>query len=310
MFPAATSLADNPKPPGPPVMRPDWRIAATMFVARLAAAAIRTCRRIGDEAIERFRTIISILALLAATAVLAVRPRTWTRPVQEIFARQMLFTSVDAVMVSFRFGAAVGVLFVVQAALWVDSIGVGTEVITPTLWKAIVRELAPLLACMVVIGRSGIAISTELATMQAGGEIEVMDSSGMDPMTCLVMPRVLAVIISVFCLAIIIAATMIGTGYVVGYAMNAVRVSWTAYASQVFGQFQTLDLLFFLPKTILAAGFAGAICCMDGLSVRETITDVPRVSARSGIRALTAVFLVSAVLSVLIYGRILIFEVL
>ena len=202
-----------------------------------------------------------------------------------------------------------GLLMIVQAALWVDVLGVTTDTIAPLLWRAIVREVAPLLACMVVIGRSGVAIATELASMLVSGEIEVLDSQGVDPMTYLVMPRVISMTISVFCLAIIIATSMIVTGYVIGWAMDAIHVSWTTFLDGIVREFTSLDLLFFVPKTIIAGAFAGAICCIDGLSVRDAITDVPRVSSRSGIRALTAVFAVSAVLSILIYGRLLVFEI-
>ncbi|WP_218933745.1 ABC transporter permease [Rubripirellula lacrimiformis] len=265
---------------------------------------------VGDQFIGRVATIASILAILWATGKLALRPASWTRPVRSVFGRQLLFTCVDASSVGVRFGAAVGVLVIVQAAMWIDALGVTTEIIAPILWKAIVREIAPLLACLVVIGRSCIAISTELATMVVGGEVEVMDAQGLDPMTCLVMPRILSVVISVFCLAIIIATSMVVTGYVIGWVMGAIRVSWTTFLDLIVSQFHSLDLLFFVPKTIIAGAFAGAICCIDGLNVRGTMTDVPRVSSRSGIRALTAVFAVSAVLSVLIYGRLLVFKIL
>lgn len=265
---------------------------------------------LGDQFLSRCNTVAGILAILWATTLLAIRPTSWSRPVRSVFARQILFTCVDASGVAMRFGAAAGLLVIVQAALWIDTLGVTTEVIAPVLWKAIVREIAPLLACLVVIGRSGIAIATELATMLVGGEIEVLDSQGIDPMTYLVMPRILSFVISVFCLAIIIATSMVVTGYVIGWATDSIRVSWSSFLTEIVGQFNTLDLLFFVPKTIIAGGFAAAICCTDGLGVRGTMTDVPRVSSRSGIRALTAVFVVSAVLSVLIYGRFLVFKVL
>ncbi len=264
---------------------------------------------LGDQFLGRWTTIASILAILWATIVLAVRPASWSPPVRSVLARQLLFTCVDAVSVGVRFGAAVGVLIIVQAALWIDALGVTTDLIMPILWKAIVRELAPLLACLVVIGRSGIAISTELATMVVGGELDVLDAQGLDPMTCLVMPRILSFVTSVFCLAVIIATSMVVTGYAIGWIMDAIHVSWATFLDSIVGQFNSLDLLFFVPKTIIAGAFAAAICCIDGLSVRGTMTDVPRVSSRSGIRALTAVFAVSAVLSVLIYGRLLVFKI-
>jgi phospholipid/cholesterol/gamma-HCH transport system permease protein len=245
-----------------------------------------------------------------ATTQLAIRPASWSESVRSVFSRQLLFTGADAVLVSLRIGTAVGVLIIVQAALWIDALGITMELVEPILWRGIVRELAPLLACLVVIGRSGIAISTELATMVVSGEIEVLDSQGVDPMTYLVMPRILAFVVSVFGLAVIIATTMMVTGFLVGQVMGVIRTPWSDFLGGAIRQFSSMDLLFFVPKTVISAAFAGVICCRDGMSVRGTMTDVPRVTSRSGIRALTAVFAVSAVLSVLIYGRILVFKVL
>lgn len=259
--------------------------------------------------VHRITTLTSILAILWATFALAVRSKSWTPPIRSIFSRQLLFTCIDAIFVAIRFGAVVGVLIIVQATVWIDAFGITPDVIAPMLWRGIVRELAPLLACLVVIGRSGIAIATELATMRVNGEIEVLDAQGIDPMTALVMPRILSMTISVFCLALVLASSMIITGYLVGWSMGSIHMSWHTFLNSILRQFNFVDVAFFVPKTIIAGGFAGAICCLDGLSVRGTLTDVPRVASKSGTRALTAVLAISAVLSVLIYGRILVFKI-
>lgn len=280
------------------------------IVSSTVSAGLSALDHIGGAAIKQFNGISKVLAVLVATAQLAIRPASWTPAVRLVFSRQLLFTGADAVFVSMRISGAVGILIIVQAALWIDALGITMELIEPILWRGIVREMAPLLACLVVIGRSGVAVSTELATMVVSGEIEVIDSQGIDPMTYLVMPRILSFIVSVLGLAIIIAAMMIVTGFIVGQLMGVIRTPWSDFLGGAIRQFRSLDLIFFVPKTIVAGGFAGAICCLDGMSVRGTMTDVPRVSSRSSIRALTAVFAVSAVLSVLIYGRILVFKVL
>lgn len=209
-----------------------------------------------------------------------------------------------------RISAAVGVLMIVQTAMWLDSVGATTEGITPVLWKMVIHEIAPLIASLVVIGRSGIAISTELATMLVTGELEVLESQGIDPMTTMIMPRVLSVTISVFCLAIIVATTMLVTGYMVGWLVGVIHVPWSNFLESMLFEVNILDFVFFVPKTIVAGAFVGAICCSDGLTVRGTMADVPRVASRSGIHAMTAVFAVSAILSILIYGRILVFKIL
>lgn len=223
--------------------------------------------------------------------------------------RQLLFTAVDSVPASMRFAATFGLLLIVQAAIWIDEIGISTEVMAPMLWKSIVREIAPLLACLVVIGRSGIAIGTELATMRSSGEIEVLDSQGIDPMIYLVMPRILSFVLSVFCLAIIIAVTMVITGYSVGWLMDAIKVPWHEFFANISRNMNFGDFVFFASKTLIGSGFAGAICCIEGISVRGAITDVPLVSSRVGIRALTAVFVVSALLSIVFYGKLLVFKI-
>lgn len=270
---------------------------------------MRSAEFMGRQFLGRFQTVASVLAVLSAAMMLAVRPASWTPPVRTVMARQLLFTGVDAFALVIRFGAAVGILMIVQAALWIDALGITTEVMVPMLWRAVVRELGPLLACLVVIGRSGVAISTELATMMVSGEVEVLDAQGIDPMTYLVMPRILGVTISVFCLAIAMSISIIVTGYFIGALMGAIHIPWSTFLDDILREFNSVDVLFFVSKTVVAGAFAGAICCLDGVSIAGTLTDVPRVSSASAIRALTAVFAVSAVLSILIYGRLLVFKI-
>jgi phospholipid/cholesterol/gamma-HCH transport system permease protein len=280
------------------------------FIAwRIAESPWHIAGRLGSFFLAQISGVASILAVLWATASLAIRPGTWTAPVRFVLARQVLYTAVDALPAALRFGAAVGVLTIVQASLWVDMVGAPTEVIAPMLWRAVVREIAPLLACLVVIGRSGIAISAELATMRALGDVEVMDSQGIDPMTFLVMPRILAVVIGIFSLAIVTAVAMVLTGYGVGILMGSIRLLWSEFFAEISRNIDFADIVFFTSKTLIAGGLAGAICCLGGMRVQGTITDVPRVTSKAGIQALTAVFAVSAILSMLFYGRVLVFQI-
>ena len=271
-------------------------------------AVVRTCERMGEFFLDVCNQVAQIAAVLWATLMLAARPRTWTPPVRSVFSRQVLFTAVDAIPAALRFAAVVGVMVIVQAEMWINVAGIAPAEVAPLLWRSVVREIAPLLACLVVIGRSGIAISTELATMHADGEIEVLDSQGIDPMTFLVMPRVMSVMLSVFCLAIIIAVTIIVTGYAIGSLVDAIRVTWNEFYGEISRNFEISDLVFFASKTLVAGGFAGTICCLEGVRAQGRLTDVPRVASRAGIRALTAIFAVSAILSVLFYDKFLVFK--
>jgi phospholipid/cholesterol/gamma-HCH transport system permease protein len=228
---------------------------------------IKPIELLGAAFLSRCLGIANILAVLSATGRLAIQPRLWTPPLRATFARQILFTCIDGIPASVRFAAIFGVLMIVQVAMWMEMIGLTTEVMAPMLWRMVVRELAPLLACMVVIGRSGVAIATELAAMRVGGEIEVLDSQGVDPMTYLVMPRILSLVLSTFCLAFVIASTIVATGYFVASVMNVIQVPWSDFLRDVSKNMTPADAVFFVSKTLIAGAFAGAICCLTGLPV-------------------------------------------
>ena len=88
-----------------------------------------------------------------------------------------------------RVSVSVGLLLIVQTAMWSESMGSSSQITWPLLIRVMIRDLAPLLASLIVIGRSASAIATELSIMQITGETEVIESHGIDPMTYLVMPR-------------------------------------------------------------------------------------------------------------------------
>lgn len=294
----------------PPIRTSTISRRTTAGVVRAAATASSLLAMLGRSGRRRAAAAVDAAALLGAVVYAAALPSTWRRTTRDVLARQLLFTSVDGASTAARIGAAVGVLMIVQAALWLDAFGADPEMVAPLFLRLSVRELGPLLASLIVIGRSGAAISAELATMKVNEELEVLESQGIDVMTYLVAPRVIGVIISVFSLALLVVCSMLAGGYLVGALVRAIRTSADQFLADLLRQADFVDLLFFLSKTIVVGLFVGTICCTAGLRVRRAATDIPRVAARSGVQALSGVFIVSAALSLIIYGRVLIFQVL
>jgi len=237
-----------------------------------------------------------------------VRPWCWSRAVWDVFVRQLLFSAVDAVGFATRIAIAVGVMVVVQAEMWLEAVG-QRDLLGPLLLNVLVREFAPLLANFVVIMRSGTAITTELANMRVNGEVDVLDSQGLDPMTYLVMPRVLAAPIAVVCLAVLFVVVSFASGYLMGVLLGTISGGPWLFFEEILGSVGWEELLFFVPKTLISGLFVGAICTMQGLSVRGAVTEVPQAVVRSAVLSLSAVFFVAAIMSLVIYGRFLIIQV-
>ncbi len=271
---------------------------------------LRIAQGIGQPIVESLGNVTYLFGVIAGVFCQAVRPSTWVRTVREVLSRQLLFTMVDGIPVAVRIGAAAGVLLIVQTAMWSRSFGGSMQSVWPVIVRMSLRELGPLIASLVVIGRSAVAIAAELSTMRVQGETDVMESQGIDPMVYIVLPRVVATTLSTFVLAAVAVATMFVTGYVVGLVMNVINIGPLAYVAAIAQDITLADVAFFLPKTVIAGAFIGAICCVEGLFIGTASTEIARVASRAGVRSLSSVFLISAILSLLVYGRVLIFEVL
>src|SRR4051812_46882712 len=143
-----------------------------------------------------------LAAVLGTTLLLAFQPRQWRRTVRRVFAQQILNFGIKSAPFILAVAVLVGISIVVQLDVWTGKLG-QSQKLGPLLVAVVARELAPLFANFVLIVRGGSAIATELGLMKAGGEVRVLEAQGIDPLPFLVMPRVLAMALSAFCLTVI-----------------------------------------------------------------------------------------------------------
>ena len=256
--------------------------------------------RIGGFLVERVRSVAHLGGMVSAVLWLAVQPRRWPHTVRDVLARQVLFTGVEAVRFMVLIALLVGVSIVVQVQLLLSRVG-QSELLGPILVAVVIRELGPLLTNFVVIGRSGAAITTELGNMKVNGEIRLLDAQGLDPFTYLVLPRVTGMMISVFSLTVVFVVVAFVSGYVSGVLMGANTGTPGLFALSVMGAVTPADVFSLLAKTLIPGLLTGAICCSEGLGVGAAVTEVPQATTRGLVRSVGALFLVSALISLLFY---------
>jgi phospholipid/cholesterol/gamma-HCH transport system permease protein len=255
---------------------------------------------IGARCVTRWRAATYLLSVLACLASLAWRPRSWPRTVRDVLARQVYFTGVEALRFVALVGLLVGVAVVLQAQVWLQRVG-QTALLGPLLVAVVIRELGPLLTSFVVIGRSGTAIASEMAAMRANGEIRVLEAQGLDPLTYLVMPRVVGVMLSVFCLTVVFLVVSLAAGFFSGFLMGMTRGGGALFVNAVLKAVAPSDILNVLVKPLLAGAFAGAICCTEGLGIEGAATEIPQAAGRAVVRSVAALFIISACVSVVTY---------
>lgn len=254
----------------------------------------------GRYFLARWRFLRYLAAVTATVAAVCFKRGTFRTTVRNVLARQVLFTGFEAIGFVSLLAFLVGIAVVVQAQVWLVRAG-QAALLGPLLVMVIVREIGPLLVNFVVIGRSGTAIATELGNMNVSGEVRLLDSLGLDPLIYLVVPRVLGVMISVFCLTILFITVSFGSGYISGVLLGASTASWQFFARSVLGAIQPEDIFNLLAKTLIPGLLTGVICSVEGLGVSRAITEVPQAATRAVVRSVTALFLTSVIISVFTY---------
>jgi len=194
-----------------------------------------------------------------------------------------------------------GVSVVAQAQLWLTRVG-QKALLGDILVMIVIREAAPLLTNFVVIGRSGTAIATELASMRVSGEVHLLEQLGIDQFIYLVVPRVFGVMVSVFCLTVIFVVVSFTSGYITGLAMGVETGHPAVFIRSVFQALTPAGFLNVAAKTLLPGLTTGALCCFEGLSIRGAATEVPQAGTRAVVYSVAVLFLVSAGVSVFTYA--------
>jgi len=256
--------------------------------------------KIGARFISLLEAQSHLAAMIWAVLRAAVDKATWPRTVANVFARQILFTGIEASRFILLLALMVGILIVVQTQVWLAKVG-QTGLLGPVLVMVVVREVGPLLVNFVVIGRSGTAMSTELGIMKISGEVRLLDAQGLDPFIYLVVPRVLGAAVSIFCLTIIFIVGAFVSGYFSGLLLGANVGAPSLFTMSVFRAVQPADVFNLLAKTFIPGLVTGAICCTEGLSVSTAITEVPQATSRALVRSVGALFVISALVSLLTY---------
>ena len=262
----------------------------------------RQLNRLGERVWRQLDEIRHAAAVIGTALGMGVRPCFWARTVRTAFVRQILSVGVEPLWFVSAVAVFVGVSVVVHLTYWVGEAG-QSQLLGPLLVTVVARELGPVLINLVVIVRSGSAMTTELGVLKINGQVRALEEKGHDPFLHLVMPRVLGMAVSTFCLTIVFILVALGSGFLFAAWTGKGSGDLFLFLDTVSKAVQPKDVLNILAKSILPALFAGASCCIGGLGVGGSVTEIPLATQRALTRSVAGLFVVSAVVSLLTYLR-------
>jgi phospholipid/cholesterol/gamma-HCH transport system permease protein len=257
----------------------------------LAALGLRT--------IKFCRQPVQFLSDAIAVIWQARRPIFWRRPIRAEFMRQCYQVGTRALPFIAVSGIFVGFGIVAQALHWLKVFG-GTALFGGFLSVVLVREIAPVLVGLIVIGRSGTVIVAELGTMKAEGQVHMLDAQGIDPFLYLVVPRVLALSICMFCLTVAFVALALIAGFVSGTLIGLNRFTFLDFIQRALGSMGRQEYLLIAAKTLTIGFVVGLISCKEALALSGSAVDVLDILPRSFAKSVLATLVISVVLTILL----------
>ena len=217
-------------------------------------------------------------------------------PVRAVFERQLYFTGIQGASLVAALGLLAGALTVTQATAL---LGGSSELTVRVLVWTVVGELGPLLAAIIIVSRSAVAIAAELAVMEARAETDGLAAMRIRVMDYLVVPRMAALTLSMVALTAYFQAVAVAGGLAISSLYQT-----TPFLGQLARFFEVVtlaDLSIALAKSVCFGAGVSAIACYHGLAVARSLTAVPIAAMAAVIRSLLFVFVVDAVFAYVRY---------
>ena len=247
-----------------------------------------------DDAWHDALDIITFVGRAASWTVSALihpnclRPASISRHVAETGIQALPIIGLMAVMIAFVIGY--------QGVAQLRPYG-GEDFTINLVAVSVLREMGVLITSIMVAGRSGSAFTAEIGVMKTREEIDALNVMGIEPMQVLVVPRLIALVITLPLLTFF-ADIM---GLIGGAAISQVLldVSPTQYLTRLPHVIDGSDLFVGLFKAPIFAFFIAAISCMHGLQVSGSAESVGRETTRAVVKSIFLVIVLDAFFSIL-----------
>lgn len=236
------------------------------------------------------------MLLFAAEAVAwAFRPPF--RP--ELVVAQMAFIGVGSAFIVAATGLSAGMVFALQMNYALKQFA-AEGYVGGSVAFSLARELAPVFTALMVTGRAGSAISTELGTMRVTEQIDAMESMAVNPIQYLVVPRIIASIVMFPVLTMIFNVIGYGGGFVMGVYVARIPIGPFVEHTREF--MEPSDILHGLLKAVIFGIIVSVITTWRGYAAAGGARGVGEGTTRGVVMSSIAVLLADYVITFIAVG--------
>jgi phospholipid/cholesterol/gamma-HCH transport system permease protein len=152
--------------------------------------------KLGKKSYDTYVSILSFLAFMGEVFLNKTRYLLYPKSIRfkEIFF-EINESGVKALGIVMITSFLIGVVISYQSAYQLKIYGANIFIVD-MLGLSILRELAPIITAIVIAGRSGSAFTAQIGAMKITQELDAMRTMGFDPYRFLVLPRIIALMIT------------------------------------------------------------------------------------------------------------------
>lgn len=210
--------------------------------------------------------------------------------------QQGVLLGVDALPIVALLSFIIGFILALQSAVQLRNFGANVF-IADLLAVTMVREMGPMLTAIIVAGRSGSAIASEVATMQVTEEIDALKMMAINPIRYVIVPKFHAItLVMPVLVAFSILVGEIGGGII---ALGYLDLSLETFANRTFEIITVKDILISLCKSTFFAWLIVIIGSYFGFQVKGGAEGVGKSTTASVVASIFAVIVFDAVFSLL-----------
>lgn len=175
--------------------------------------------------------------------------------------RRIQFIGFQSILVVALTGAFTGMVLSLQGYYALSRFG-SDAFLGPLVGLSLVRELGPVISALMVTGRAGSAVTAEIGIMRNGEQIDAMILMGVNPYRYLMVPTLVAALISLPLLGVLFNTVGIAGGYLVG--VELLGVNGGTYMGEMTTYVDMADIRAGLYKSVSFGAIIAWICTYKG----------------------------------------------
>jgi phospholipid/cholesterol/gamma-HCH transport system permease protein len=253
--------------------------------------------RLGDYLYEFFLRFFEMLVLTADIFYWSI-VALWDRRGQRAgsFTQQVNLIGINALPIVGLLSFIIGLILSLQSAVQLKQFG-ADQFLANLLAFSLVRELSPLITAIIVAGRSGSAIASEIATMKVTEELDALKMMALNPIRYVIVPKLHAVTLVMSLLVTFSIIVGILGGMIV--AATVAEQSASAFLKSCIDIVKAKDLILTLVKSTVFSWQIVIIGSHYGLQVRGGAEGVGKATTQSVVASIFGVIIMDALFSLI-----------